>query len=130
LVDFYLAEMYSYFDALYPSERKNFSFWGRIKHNFEQLPQTKAYYQRPDAVHGPYLPPGSSVAPKNNHVKLAYWGIRGLAQTPRHLLAFSGVKFENFLYTNGDDWFKNDKLHAGIDFPNLPYLIDGEYNIT
>jgi len=63
-------------------------------------------------------------------VKLAYWGIRGLAQVPRLLLSFSGVEFEDYTYTVGDKWFKEDKLHLGLDFPNLPYLVDGEYNIT
>jgi len=63
-------------------------------------------------------------------VKLAYWGIRGLAQTPRLLLTYSGVEFEDFHYTNGDKWFKEDKAHLGLDFPNLPYLIDGTFNVT
>ncbi len=46
------------------------------------------------------------------------------------MLAYSGVPFENFTYTDGDKWFKEDKLHLGLDFPNLPYLVDGEYNLT
>ena len=53
-----------------------------------------------------------------------------MAQVNRLLLSFSGVEFENFAYTSGDNWFKDDKLNLGLDFPNLPYLIDGEYNLT
>jgi glutathione S-transferase len=63
-------------------------------------------------------------------VRLAYWNIRGLAQVPRLLLAYSGVRFEDFHYSNADHWFKEDKLHLGLEFPNLPYLVDGEFNIT
>jgi hypothetical protein len=33
-------------------------------------------------------------------VTLGYWGIRGLGQTPRHLLGYFGVKFENIGYTS------------------------------
>ena len=63
-------------------------------------------------------------------MKLGYWGIRGLAQINRLLLHCSGVEFENVQYTNPDNWFKDDKLNLGLDFPNLPYLIDGEYKLT
>jgi len=125
LVDFILAENLAYFEALYPSEHKNYGFWWRIRHNFDELPEIKAYYKRPDAIHGPYLPPTAAFSPGPRKVKLAYWGIRGLAQTPRHLLAYFGVSFEDFTYSEGDKWFKEDKLHLGLDFPNLPYLVDG-----
>jgi glutathione S-transferase len=46
------------------------------------------------------------------------------------LLAYSGVDFEDHHYTDGDQWFKGDKQSIGLNFPNLPYLIDGKYNIT
>ncbi|XP_031505747.1 uncharacterized protein LOC116268063 [Nymphaea colorata] len=56
--------------------------------------------------------------------------MQGLAQVPRLLLSYAGVQFEDYHYENPDHWFKEDKLHLGLDFPNLPYLVDGEYNIT
>ncbi len=62
LADFVLAENLAYFETLYPSEHKNFGFWWRIRHNFEELPGVKAYYKRPDAIHGPYLPPHAALA--------------------------------------------------------------------
>ena len=130
LVDFYLAENLAYFETLYPSEKANYKFWWNIRKNLNNLPGIKAYYKRPNAVNGPYLPPYSSLAVKEHQVQLGYWGIRGLAQTPRHLLAFSGVKFEDKLYTNADDWFKGDKVNLGLDFPNIPYLFDGDYEVT
>lgn len=91
LVDFLLAENLYYFEALYPSERKNYGFWWRIRHNVESLPGVRAYYTRPDHVSLPFVPPFAALQPKLEGVKLAYWGIRGLAQTPRLLLAYSGV---------------------------------------
>ena len=33
-------------------------------------------------------------------------------------------------YTDQDKWFKDDKLNLGFEFPNLPYLIDGDFKIT
>ena len=81
-------------------------------------------------MHGPYLPAQAAVSVSGRKVKLGYWNIRGLAHVPRLLLAFHKVPFDNFTYTNGEKWFKEDKLHMGLDFPNLPYLIDGEYNLT
>lgn len=129
LADFLLAEHLYYFETLYPSEKSNYGFWWRIRHNFESLPEIKAYYSRADALRGPFFPPSAALSPKVK-VKLAYWGIRGLAQIPRLLLGYSGIDFEDYHYTNGDNWFKDDKLNLGLNFPNLPYLIDGEFNIT
>ena len=31
---------------------------------------------------------------------------------------------------NPGKWFMEDKKNIGLDFPNLPYLIDGEIKIT
>jgi glutathione S-transferase len=130
LVDFLLAENLYYFETLYPSEKSNYGFWWRIRHNFESLPEIKAYYTRPTALKGPFYPPYAALSPKLNNVKLAYWGIRGLGQIPRLLLAYSGVEFEDYHYTNGEKWFGDDKKNLGLHFPNLPYLIDGEFDIS
>jgi hypothetical protein len=66
----------AYFEALYPLEYKNYGFWWRIRLQFEKLPEIKAYYQRPDAVYEPYLPPKLPFAPSKKKVKLAYWKIK------------------------------------------------------
>lgn len=81
-------------------------------------------------MHGPFLPPMAALHPTGPKVKLGYWGVRGLAQVNRLLLHSAGVKFEDYSYTDGDNWFKNDKINLGFDFPNLPYFIDGEYKLT
>ncbi len=65
-------------------------------------------------------------------VKLGYWGFRGLAQTSRHLLSYTETDFEDVVYKEAEKWHgeKGDKKELGISFPNLPYLIDGDFNIT
>nr|ABS32298.1 glutathione S-transferase class mu [Cyphoma gibbosum] len=67
---------------------------------------------------------------------LAYWKIRGLAQPMRLLLNYAGEKFEDKQYEQGDapgfsveEWTK-EKFSLGLDFPNLPYYIDGDIKIT
>uniref|UniRef100_A0A3B5L5S5 glutathione transferase n=1 Tax=Xiphophorus couchianus TaxID=32473 RepID=A0A3B5L5S5_9TELE len=67
---------------------------------------------------------------------LAYWDIRGLAQPIRLLLEYTGTEYDEKFYTCGEapdydrsSWLgEKDKL--GIDFPNLPYLLDGDRKIT
>jgi len=59
-----------------------------------------------------------------------YWAIRGRAQVPRLLLAYSGLKFTSKNYTNKEEWFNHDKQSLGLPFPNLPYLIDGNVKMT
>jgi glutathione S-transferase len=72
--------------------------------------------------------------PPSKKIVIGYWKIRGLAQPIRFLLTYLGLPWEDKHYEQGDDfnreqWLK-EKLHLGLDFPNLPYLIDGDYKIT
>lgn len=69
-------------------------------------------------------------------MKLGYWDIRGLAQPIRYLLAYKEVDFEDKLYSCGPPpdferaaWL-DEKQTLGLDFPNLPYLIDGDVKLT
>ena len=66
--------------------------------------------------------------PKN--MKHGYWPTRGAAQVGRLLLAYCGHEFEDVRYTDRDKWFNEDKKNLGFDFPNLPYLIDGDFKLT
>jgi len=67
---------------------------------------------------------------------LAYWELRGLAAPLRYMLHYLGVEFEDKQYGlgtppnfNKDQWDAvKDKLH--LEFPNLPYYIDGDLTIT
>jgi len=67
---------------------------------------------------------------------LAYWDIRGLAQPIRMLLAYTETKYEDKYYVCGPAptfdkscWF-DIKYSLGLDFPNLPYYVDGDIKIT
>ncbi|XP_004636968.1 glutathione S-transferase Mu 2 isoform X4 [Octodon degus] len=69
-------------------------------------------------------------------VTLGYWDIRGLAHGIRLLLEYTDTSYEEKRYTMGDapdydpsHWL-NEKFKLGLDFPNLPYLIDGTHKLT
>ena len=69
-------------------------------------------------------------------IVIAYWKIRGLAQPARLILGYGKADFEDRMYECGDaptfdrsSW-NNVKHTFGLDFPNLPYLIDDEVKIT
>lgn len=66
----------------------------------------------------------------NQTLILGYWGIRGLAQHIRLLLSYLDLPFEDKIYTSREAWFENDKPSIGFAFPNIPYLIDGEFKLT
>nr|XP_048682636.1 glutathione S-transferase Mu 1-like isoform X3 [Caretta caretta] len=69
-------------------------------------------------------------------VMLGYWDIRGLAHSIRLLLEYTGTAYEDKMYSCGEapDYDKsqwiNEKEKLGLDFPNLPYLIDGKNKLT
>lgn len=69
-------------------------------------------------------------------VTLGYWDLRGLATPIRLLLEYAGAEYTEKLYKCGpppnfdrSEWL-NDKFNLGLDFPNLPYLIDGEHKMS
>jgi len=66
---------------------------------------------------------------------LGYWKIRGLAQPIRLLLEYTHTPFEDKHYEigPGPDFdrsaWTNEKYKLGLNFPNLPYLIDPRTNL-
>ena len=73
---------------------------------------------------------------KNAPIKLGYWKIRGLAQPIRYLLEYTEHPYEDVHYEQGDgpnfsveEW-TSVKNTLGLDFPTVPYVIDGEAKVT
>ena len=70
--------------------------------------------------------------------ELGYWKIRGLAAPIRYQLAYCGVDFKDTEYEQlvkpegGFDMsaWTDVKYKMDLDFPNLPYFIDGDVNVT
>ncbi|XP_067129054.1 glutathione S-transferase B-like [Centruroides vittatus] len=65
-----------------------------------------------------------------------YWNFRGLAEPVRYLLHYTGTEFEDKRYNFGpppeydrSEWL-NEKFSLDLEFPNLPYYIDGEVKLT
>jgi glutathione S-transferase len=72
---------------------------------------------------------------------LGYWDIRGRAQPIRFLLKYAGVEFNDKRYEFGPGstlaqiesirkYWLTDKSNLGLDFPNLPYYIDGDVKVS
>jgi glutathione S-transferase len=66
----------------------------------------------------------------SSEVTLGYWSIRGRTGAIRHLLVYCGIPFKSKLYSDFGEWFGKDKQELGLEYPNLPYLIDGDKKIT
>lgn len=71
-----------------------------------------------------------------DQLTLGYWNIRGFAEPSRLLLHYKKVSFSNKLYNFGDapdykreEWL-NERNTLGLDFPNLPYLLDGDLKLS
>jgi hypothetical protein len=63
--------------------------------------------------------------------QMGYWAFRGKGGFLEILLGYANDgKFTKKGYTDGKEWFKNDKLNLGFLLPNLPYLIDGDDKLT
>jgi glutathione S-transferase len=69
-------------------------------------------------------------------ITLTYWDVRGIANPIRFMLAFAKADFveKPFIIANAgsgtdEDYFKV-KPTLPLDFPNLPFLIDGDNKIT
>ena len=67
---------------------------------------------------------------------LGYWNVRGVTHPICMLLEYTDSSYDEKRCTMGDapdfdrsQWL-NEKFKLGLDFPNLPYLIDGSHKIT
>ena len=67
---------------------------------------------------------------------IGYWKIRGLISPVKYILEYLGKDYNAVDYEQGDgpefsreSWLQ-DKPNLGLDFPNLPYLLDGDVKIT
>lgn len=76
------------------------------------------------------------MADASAQMKLGYWAIRGLAQPIRMALSLGDVDYEDVRYQCGEApdydrscWF-DVKPSLGIDFCNLPYVIDVEVSFA
>ena len=63
-------------------------------------------------------------------ITLGYWGVKGVSQQLRYLMEFLGINYTQKLYSDPKEWFEKDKPSLKCDFPNLPYIIDGNYILT
>jgi len=60
---------------------------------------------------------------------LAYWPIKGRAEPLMCLAAYLGVEITEKRYSDPAEW-EADKANKIVDFPNLPYLIDGNIRLS
>ena len=69
---------------------------------------------------------------KADSYEFAYWGVRGLGQPMRTLMAYLNLNVNEIVYSNPDDWFQKDKpaIAKLTPFPNLPYIKKGDEVIT
>ena len=67
-------------------------------------------------------------------MKFCYWDVRGLGEPARYLLRWSETTWEETPKTPGMEefqkWHSGEKHSLGLDLPNLPWLIDGDINVT
>ncbi|CAF4960701.1 unnamed protein product, partial [Rotaria sp. Silwood1] len=65
-----------------------------------------------------------------------YWNVRGLAEPSRLTLHYTKTPYTDKMYHMGDapeysrDEWLSEKFKLDLDFPNLPYLIDGDFKLT
>ena len=66
-------------------------------------------------------------------LKIGYWKFRGVhrGNGSRYLLAYTGAQWEEQNFTMGDDSWPTFKSGGTIgEFPNLPFIIDGDVKVT
>jgi glutathione S-transferase len=61
---------------------------------------------------------------------LGYWDVRGIVGPSRYLLTYVGQEFVDKRYSDFQLWFEGDKKSLPLDFPNLPYYIEGDVAIS
>jgi len=62
-------------------------------------------------------------------MQIGYWGIKGVAEKARLLAAYLHQEYEEYNPASMEEW-QGRKFTLGLEFPNLPYLIDGDVKLT
>lgn len=70
------------------------------------------------------------MADSKDKLILGYWGFQGRPQATRFLLAYHNIDWEDKFYTDPQEWFGTDKPALNTNFPNLPYIKDGDTVVT
>jgi len=67
-------------------------------------------------------------------LEFSYWALRGLGEPSRLLLRYTETEWTDAAVPLTDEgmnsWFQEKKANLGLDFPNLPYLLDGDVKLT
>ena len=63
-------------------------------------------------------------------MELGYWGIKGVAEPIRWLVAHLALPVKEYNPATPEEWFGKKKPSLGLDFPNLPYLVDGDFKLS
>ncbi len=61
LADFHVAEFSHYVEKITPDLYAKNEFLKRVRTAFENLPEIKAYYEKPTATKGPFVPPTAAI---------------------------------------------------------------------
>jgi len=64
-----------------------------------------------------------------NNVVFGYWDCQGSNEHIRHLLAYLGISYQSDDVTQ-EKWFSGGNNALGLEFPNLPYLLDEKRKLT
>ena len=63
-------------------------------------------------------------------MEFGYWGIKGAGEVIRLVAAYTGASITEYNPATREEWFGGKKAQIGGDFPNLPYLKDGDFVLT
>ncbi len=64
-------------------------------------------------------------------MEFGYWGIKGISEPIRWLIGYLGLDVKEYNPPSFEEWFSTKKPSLKqLDFPNLPYLIDGDFSLT
>ena len=72
--------------------------------------------------------PGKS----SRKVTFGYWNVRGghRGNGTRYILNYCKVPYTEKTYTFGTNEWPEAKPNLGMEFPNLPYIKDGDFKVT
>lgn len=62
-------------------------------------------------------------------VKFCYWPIKGIGAINRLTAAYVNIPLEEIEF-DMNSYFSGGKYENGLDFPNLPYIVDGDLRIS
>ena len=63
-------------------------------------------------------------------IEFGYWPVKNLGEPIRWMMGYMNIPYQEYNPPTQEDWYMNKRASLRLDFPAMPYLIDGDVRLS